>query len=76
MYGQHVRINRVFWEGHDVHMSLIASRARHVDMLAFFAVHGVKSAIEKFPRNEGGLAEALGKLNSDKMRYRGVLVAE
>jgi D-arabinose 1-dehydrogenase-like Zn-dependent alcohol dehydrogenase len=44
-------------------------------MLAFSAAHGVKPAIEKFPMSEEGLAEALGKLNANKMRYRGVLVA-
>jgi D-arabinose 1-dehydrogenase-like Zn-dependent alcohol dehydrogenase len=65
----------MFWEGYSVHMSLVASRARHDDMLAFSAAHGVKPAVEMFPMSEEGLATALDKLNTNKMRYRGVLVA-
>jgi D-arabinose 1-dehydrogenase-like Zn-dependent alcohol dehydrogenase len=65
----------MFWEGYTIHYSLVASRARHDDMLAFSAAHNVKPAIETFPLSEEGLAEALGKLNANKMRYRGVLVA-
>jgi D-arabinose 1-dehydrogenase-like Zn-dependent alcohol dehydrogenase len=44
-------------------------------MLAFSAAHGIKPAVEMFPMSEEGLAEALNKLNTNKMRYRGVLVA-
>lgn len=56
-------------------MSLVASRARHDDMLAFSAAHGIKPVVEKFELSESGLAEALERLKSNKMRYRGVLVA-
>jgi D-arabinose 1-dehydrogenase-like Zn-dependent alcohol dehydrogenase len=65
----------MFWDGYNIHMSLVASRARHGDMLAFSAAHGIVPTIEKFPMSEAGLADALEKLNSNKMRYRGVLVA-
>jgi D-arabinose 1-dehydrogenase-like Zn-dependent alcohol dehydrogenase len=44
-------------------------------MLAFSAHHGVKPTIEKFEFSEKGFAEAVAKLNSGKLRYRGVLVA-
>jgi len=53
----------------------VASRQTHDDMLAFSAHHGVKPAIEKFEFSEEGFAEAVAKLNSGKLRYRGVLVA-
>lgn len=44
-------------------------------MLAFSAAHKVVPMIEEFPMTEEGVAEAIGKLRSNKMRYRGVLVA-
>jgi D-arabinose 1-dehydrogenase-like Zn-dependent alcohol dehydrogenase len=55
--------------------SLVASRGTHEDMLRFAAHNGVKPTIETFSFTEGGFAEALAKLNSGKLRYRGVLVA-
>jgi D-arabinose 1-dehydrogenase-like Zn-dependent alcohol dehydrogenase len=45
-------------------------------MLTFAALHGIKPAIEKFELSEKGLEEAVTKLNKNKMRYRGVLVAK
>jgi D-arabinose 1-dehydrogenase-like Zn-dependent alcohol dehydrogenase len=44
-------------------------------MLEFAAHHNIKPQIEQFDLNESGIAEALAKLQSGKMRYRGVLVA-
>lgn len=55
--------------------SLVASRGVHDDMLNFAALHQILPVIEKFEFTEEGFAEALGKLNSGKLRYRGVLVA-
>jgi D-arabinose 1-dehydrogenase-like Zn-dependent alcohol dehydrogenase len=43
-------------------------------MLAFAARHEVKPVIEKFEFSEKGFADALEKLRSGKMRYRGVLI--
>ena len=45
-------------------------------MLNFAAHHDIKPVVEKFEMSEEGIAEALGKLTSGKMRYRGVLVAK
>lgn len=58
-----------------MHSSLVASRGHHDDMLEFAAHHNIKPQIEQFDLNESGIAEALAKLKSGKMRYRGVLVA-
>ena len=65
----------MFFEGYNVHSSLVASRGKHDEMLEFCASHGIVPVIEKFELNEAGIAEAVGKLTSNKMRYRGVLVA-
>ena len=64
-----------FFNGYKLKSSLVASRQIHDDMLAFAAHNHVKPAIEKFEFSETGFAEALTKLNSGKLRYRGVLVA-
>lgn len=55
--------------------SLVASRAKHDEMLAFAASHEVRPWTEKFELSEQGISEAIDKLNANKMRYRGVLVA-
>jgi D-arabinose 1-dehydrogenase-like Zn-dependent alcohol dehydrogenase len=44
-------------------------------MLAFAAHNHIVPTIEKFEFSEKGFAEALDKMNSGKLRYRGVLVA-
>jgi D-arabinose 1-dehydrogenase-like Zn-dependent alcohol dehydrogenase len=44
-------------------------------MLKFAAHNGIKPTVETFSFTEEGFAEALAKLNSGKLRYRGVLVA-
>ena len=66
----------MFFDGYNVHSSLVASRARHDEMLQFAAHHGVKPALEEFALSEEGIAQALKKLQAGKMRYRGVLVAK
>ena len=53
----------------------MASRGIHDDMLRFAALHGVKPAVETFDFTEEGFADALAKLKSGKLRYKGVLVA-
>jgi D-arabinose 1-dehydrogenase-like Zn-dependent alcohol dehydrogenase len=45
-------------------------------MLAFAALHNVKPTIECFPLNKAGIEKGFEKLQSGKMRYRGVLVAQ
>ena len=65
----------LFFDGYNLHSSLVASRGEHEDMLAFAARHEIKPVLEKFEMSEDGIVEALAKLKSGKMRYRGVLVA-
>ncbi|KAF2464110.1 GroES-like protein [Lindgomyces ingoldianus] len=60
---------------YNLHLSLVASRGRHVEMLEFAASKCVKPWVEKFELSERGVREAIGKLNSNQMRYRAVLVA-
>lgn len=55
--------------------SMVAPRHVHRDMLEFAARHGIRPIIEKFPMTLDGINEAMEKLGSGKMRYRGVLVA-
>lgn len=55
--------------------NLVAARQVHKDMLAFSARHGVKPIIEEFKLDKKGIEQAFDKLESGKMRYRGVLVA-
>ena len=42
-------------------------------MLDFAAKHGVKPQIEEFPMTQKGITEAMDKVVSGKMRYRGVV---
>ena len=56
--------------------SLVASRAKHDEMLRFAAAQEVKPLIEAFELSEKGVTEAIEKLRGNKMRYRGVLVAK
>ncbi|KAF2204468.1 GroES-like protein [Delitschia confertaspora ATCC 74209] len=67
---------RMFFDGYNVLSSLVASRAKHEEMLAFAASHDIKPTIEQFDLSEDGLQEAIAKLKSNNMRYRGVLVAK
>lgn len=45
-------------------------------MLDFCAKKGIRPWIEEFPLNERGLNEAFDRLESGKIRYRAVAVAE
>ncbi|EPE34004.1 GroES-like protein [Glarea lozoyensis ATCC 20868] len=64
----------MFFNGYNLHSSLVAHRHVHDEMLAFAAAQGVKPAIETFAFSEEGFAEAYQKLKEGGMRYRGVLV--
>ncbi len=66
----------MFFNGYNVHSSLVASRKSHDDMLRFAALHGVRPAVEEFKMDEEGWAKALERLQSGKVRYRAVLSAE
>jgi D-arabinose 1-dehydrogenase-like Zn-dependent alcohol dehydrogenase len=44
-------------------------------MLNFAAHNHIHPVVEKFDFTEQGFAQALEKLNTGKLRYRGVLVA-
>ncbi|KAJ4372247.1 hypothetical protein N0V83_004021 [Neocucurbitaria cava] len=65
-----------FFDGYNIRSSLVASRAKHDEMLQFAASHDVKPWVEKFEMSESGIAEVVGKLHANKIRYRGVLVAK
>lgn len=54
--------------------SLVAPRRIYLEMLRFADLHGIRPIVEKFPMGVDGITEAMAKLNSGKMRYRGVLV--
>jgi D-arabinose 1-dehydrogenase-like Zn-dependent alcohol dehydrogenase len=64
----------MFFDGYNLHSSLVSSRGVHDDMLTFAAKHGIKPVIETFAFSEDDLKVALAKLNAGKLRYRGVLV--
>jgi D-arabinose 1-dehydrogenase-like Zn-dependent alcohol dehydrogenase len=66
----------MFFDGYNIRSSLVASRAKHDEMLQFAATHDVKPWVEEFELSEEGIAEVVGKLESNKIRYRGVLVAK
>lgn len=56
--------------------SLVAARQVHRDMLAFAAHHQIKPIIEEFPMTQEGITQCMDKLESGKMRYRGVLAVQ
>ena len=64
----------MFFEGYNIHSSLVSSRALQDEMLTFAGKHDIKPVIETFEFSEKGFAEALEKLASGKLRYRGDLV--
>lgn len=59
--------------GHRLISSTEASKRNHIDMLDFAARNQIKPWVETFPMNEDGLKEAVDRLESGRMRYRGVL---
>lgn len=69
--------DRMFWDMYDVHSTLVASRARHGEMLRFAATHGVKPMIE-LQKHTGAdsITKAIERLETGKVRYRLVLEFE
>jgi D-arabinose 1-dehydrogenase-like Zn-dependent alcohol dehydrogenase len=55
------------------HGSVSSTNAEVQATLDFAAANGVKPLLEEFPMTEEGIATAVEKLASGKMRYRGVL---
>ncbi|KIY61354.1 NADP-dependent alcohol dehydrogenase [Cylindrobasidium torrendii FP15055 ss-10] len=62
--------------GYEVIGSILASRQVQQEMLNFCGRNKVFPIIEKFPLTKEGVVEAVDKLNSGNMRYRGVLTNE
>ena len=56
--------------------SVVASRYVHQRMLDFAARHNIQPVMEKFPMTEKGIEEAMEKLSSGSMKYRGVLIPQ
>jgi D-arabinose 1-dehydrogenase-like Zn-dependent alcohol dehydrogenase len=56
--------------------SLVAARQVQREMLYFAARHEIVPTIESFPMTVEGITEAMEKLKSGDMRYRGVVVAQ
>lgn len=61
--------------GHRIIASTEASTRNHLDMIQFAARHRIRPWVESFAMTESGLQEAFTRLESGKLRYRGVLVA-
>lgn len=59
--------------GHRIMASTEASKRNHIDMLDFAARNRIKPWVEKFTMTEEGLREAFARIESGRMRYRGVL---
>ena len=65
----------MFWEGYQMHSTLVASKAQHDDMLEFAARHKVKPAIEVYKFGGAETIESIfTSLDNNKVRYRAVLV--
>ncbi|KAF2767898.1 NAD(P)-binding protein [Teratosphaeria nubilosa] len=62
--------------GHKLIASTEASRENHIKMLDFAARHRIKPWVEEFPMDEKGVEAAFEKLESGRMRYRGILVRQ
>ncbi|KAF8894296.1 NADP-dependent alcohol dehydrogenase [Mucidula mucida] len=62
--------------GYTVVGTILAGRSMHEAMLAFAARNQVNPIIEKFPLTKAGVEEAVERLQSGRMRYRGVLTNE
>lgn len=63
-------------QGLRVQGSLVGSRQTHREMLDFAAAQGIRPIIQRFPMSKQGIEQAFEVLESGKMRYRGVLVAQ
>ena len=63
-------------KGITIQGSIVASRYVHQRMLDFAALHNIRPILEEFPMTESGIQEAMEKLESGSMRYRGVLIPQ
>ncbi|KAG7451203.1 NADP-dependent alcohol dehydrogenase [Guyanagaster necrorhizus] len=61
------------WKGIEVVGTVLAERVMHNDMLDFSARNNICPIIEKFPMTTEGITEAIERLGSGRLRYRGVL---
>jgi D-arabinose 1-dehydrogenase-like Zn-dependent alcohol dehydrogenase len=61
-------------KGIRIQASLTASRNTINKLLEFVAQHNITPTVQTFPCTKAGLEEAIEKLKTGKMRYRGVLV--
>jgi D-arabinose 1-dehydrogenase-like Zn-dependent alcohol dehydrogenase len=66
----------LFFNGYEIHTTLVANRKTHDDMLDFAARHGVKPTIQLFEHSAEGITEAFEKLQQNKVRYRAVMAAK
>ncbi len=65
----------MFWEQYHVHSSLVASRAKHQDMLDFAQRHGIKPTVELYKKEGPETVEKISEnLHKGTVRYRAVLV--
>lgn len=64
----------LFFEGYRIHTSLVASRQVHNEMLEFSALHKIKPVVQLFDFSEEGFKAAVEKVESQKIKYRAVLV--
>ncbi|KAK0193879.1 NADP-dependent alcohol dehydrogenase [Armillaria mellea] len=64
------------WKGIEVVGTVLAGRVMHNDMLEFAARNKINPIIEKYPMTSEGITNAVDRLNSGRLRYRGVLTNE
>jgi D-arabinose 1-dehydrogenase-like Zn-dependent alcohol dehydrogenase len=69
-----VRLTGMITKGIRIQASLTASRSTINKLLDFVAQHNIVPTVETFPMTVEGAEEAIEKLKTGKMRYRGVLV--
>jgi D-arabinose 1-dehydrogenase-like Zn-dependent alcohol dehydrogenase len=66
----------VLLNGLKIQGCLVAAREIHREMLEFASYHKIKPINQTFPMTVEGIEEAFETLDSGKMRYRAVLVAQ
>ena len=72
-----LRADKCFWNGYNLHSSLVAPRSIHDDMLEFAARHGVRPKVELYDHDGAeSITSIIERLEANKVRYRSVLVAK
>lgn len=69
-----IRLTGMITKGIRIQASLTASRNTITKLLEFVAQHNITPTVQTFPMTVAGAEEAIEKLKTGKMRYRGVLV--